>query len=196
MKGPTIDKGQLLRGHPAFDRYGEMFDWVAVTFDTTSVEGNHGLVGPAKILAFFKDEDGVDRAVVHATHVTTGRETKAGNTMLIQNVRLEFTHRGHPALRIILVDQIDHGILAFEHENFDGPLPPTRNVPGDKSKFVVSCVEDRQNWAHLFYEWANELPAKEIEMTGPETDEESDTDAESVSSSDMMSDADDDDDSM
>ena len=76
---------------------------MAVTFDTTSVEGNNGLVGPAKILAFFKDEDGVDRAVVHATHVTTGRETKAGNTLLIQNVRLEFNLRGDPALRTCLL---------------------------------------------------------------------------------------------
>jgi hypothetical protein len=173
--------GQLLRGHPTFDRYGEMFDWVAVTFDTTDPSSD-GVVGPAKVLAFYKDTEGVDCAVVHATHVTTGRETKAGNTLLIQNNKLEFNSRGHPALRTIRVDQIERGIMAFEHENFDGPLPPTINFSRDKSKYVVSCVEDRANWAHLFYEWANNLPATEIQTTRPGTDEESDTDAQSVSS--------------
>ena len=184
LSGPTRDEGQLLRGHPAFDRYGEMFDWVAVTFDTDDAS-DEGVVGPAKILAFFKDEDGVDRAVVHATEVTTGRETNAGNTMLIQNVRLEFTQSGHPGLRIIRVDQIDHGIMAFEHENFDGPLPPTINFSKDKSKFVVSCFTDRANWAHLFYKWATKLPVKEVGTTRPDTDEDDDTDAESIDSDEL-----------
>ena len=115
----------------------------------------------AKILAFYKDGDGVERAVVHATNVTTGRETKAGNTLLIQNVRLEFDHRGHPALRTIRVDQIDRGIMAFEHENFDGPLPPTINYTNDRGKYVVSCFDDRSNWAYQFFEWANNLPVRD-----------------------------------
>jgi hypothetical protein len=117
--------GQLLRGHPTLDRHGEMFDWVAATFDTDDPSGD-GIVGPAKTPAFFKDMDGVDQAVVHATNVTRGRETKAGNSLLIQNVRLEFTQRGHPALRIIRVNQIDHDIMAFE--NFVGPLPLPMNL--------------------------------------------------------------------
>ncbi len=135
---PTSEGGQLLRAHPSFDRYGAMFDWVAITFDTTNPD-NEGLVGPAKILAFYKDWEGDDRAVVHATHVTSSRETTVGNTLLtIQNNRLEFSQRGHPALQTIRVNQIDHGIMAFEHKNFDGPLPPTINFTRDKSKFVVS----------------------------------------------------------
>jgi hypothetical protein len=173
--------GQLLRGHPTLDRYGEMFDWVAVTFDTDD-PSEDGIVGPAKILAFFKDTHGVDRAVVHATKVTTGRETKAGNSLLIQNVRLEFTQRGHPALRIIRVNQIDHGIMAFEHENFVGPLPPPMNLSIDKNKYVVSCFTDRDHWAFLFYEWAKNLPVKEM-RTGPETDDDADTDSDDVSDS-------------
>jgi hypothetical protein len=153
-----------------------MFDWVAVTFDTDD-PSEDGIVGPAKILAFFKDMDGVDRAVVHATKVTTGRETKAGNSLLIQNVRLEFTQRGHPALRMIRVNQIDHGIMAFEHENFVGPLPPPMNLSIDKNKYVVSCFTDRDHWAFLFYEWAKNLPVKEM-RTGPETDDDADTDSD------------------
>jgi hypothetical protein len=188
---PTSEGGKLLRGHPTLDRYGQMFDWVAVAFDTAD-PSNDGLVGPAKILAFYKDEDGVERAVVHATNVTTGRETKAGNTLLIQNLRLEFNPRGHPALRTIRVDQIDRGIMAFEHENFDGPLPPTINFSTDKSKFVVSCFEDQANWAYQFYDWANNLPVTETRMTRPETDEDSDTDAESVDSDEEVSDSEDD----
>jgi hypothetical protein len=90
---PTSKGGQLLRGHPTLDWYGEMFDWVAVTFDTTK-PSNEGLVGPAKILAFYKDGEGDDRAVVHATDVTSGRETTVGNTLLIQNNRLEFQSEG------------------------------------------------------------------------------------------------------
>jgi hypothetical protein len=175
---PANEAGQLLRGHPTFDRYGEMYDWVAVTFDTTEPD-NEGLVGPAKILAFYKDGDGIARAVVHATNVTTGRETKAGNTLLIQNVRLEFNPRGHPALRTIRVDQIDRGIMAFEHENFDGPLPPTINFATEKSKFVVSCFNDRANWAYTFYDWANRLPETEIQPSNPDSDEHSDTDDDS-----------------
>jgi hypothetical protein len=97
---PTSKGGQLLRAHPSFDRYGAMFDWVAITFDTTDPD-NEGLVGPAKILAFYKDGEGDDCTVVHATHVTSGRETRAGNTLLIQNNRLEFSQRGHPALHTI-----------------------------------------------------------------------------------------------
>ena len=158
-----------------------MYDWVAVTFDTADPI-NEGLVGPAKILAFYKDGEGADRAVVHATHVTTGRETKAGNTMLVQNNRLEFTQRGHPALRTIRVDQIDRGIMAFEHENFSGPLPPTIDYARDKSKFIASCVEDRAQWAYLFYEWANELPETEMQTTTPDTDDEPDTEEESTTS--------------
>jgi hypothetical protein len=187
LTNSTNDVGQLLRGHPTFDRYGEMFDWAAVTFDTE--DSNEGLVGPAKILAFYKDGEGVERAVVHATNVTTGRETKAGNTLLIQNVRLEFNTRGHPALRTIRVDQIDRGIMAFEHENFDGPLPPNINYATDKSKYVVSCFDDRTNWAYLFYDWANSLPESDTITTRPDTDEDCETDTESeqscpVSSSD------------
>jgi hypothetical protein len=45
------------------------------------------------------------------SNVTTGRETKAGNTLLIQNVRLEFNPRGYPALRTIRDDQIDRGVV-------------------------------------------------------------------------------------
>jgi hypothetical protein len=187
LSTPTSAGGQLLRGHPTLDRYGAMFDWVAVTFDTAD-PSDEGLVGPAKILAFYKDGHGVDRAVVHATHVTSGRETKAGNTRLIQNNRLEFNPRGQPALRTIRVNQIDHGIMAFEHENYDGPLPPTINFTRDKSKFVVSCVEDRENWAHLFYNWANELPLIETWTTRLDTDVDTDTDAESVSSNSSVSD--------
>jgi hypothetical protein len=185
----TSEGGQLLRGHPTLDRYGEMFDWVAVTFDTADPT-NKGLVGPAKILAFYKDGDGVEHAVVHATNVTTGRETKAGNTLLIQNVRLEFSPRGYPALRTIRVDQIDRGIMAFEHQNFDGQLSPTINYSTDKSKFVVSCFEARENWAHLFYEWADSLPGTEIQTTRPNSDEDSDT-AESVDSNEVFDSEDD-----
>ena len=132
---------------------------------------------------------GVDRAVVHATHVTTGRETKAGNTMLVQNNRLELTQRGHSALCwTIRVDQIDRGIMAFEHENFSGPLPSTIDYARDKSKFIVSCVEDCAQWAYLFYEWANELPVTEMQETTPDMDDESDTDEESTTtSSDLFS---------
>ena len=72
--------------------------------------------------------------------------------------------------------------MAFEHENFDGPLPPTINFPKDKSKFVVSCLSNRANWAHLFFEWAKKLPPKEVSTTRPESDEDSDTDTESVDS--------------
>jgi hypothetical protein len=181
LADPTGEGGQLLRGHPTLDRYGAMFDWVAVTFDTAD-PSDEGVVGPAKILAFYKDAEDVERAVVHATHVTTGRETRAGNTLLVQNNRLEFNQRGFPALRTIRVDQIDRGIMAFEHENFDGPLPPTTNYVRDKSKHVVSCVEDRANWAHLFYEWANDLPVPEVETVTMSTDEESDADSDSDSS--------------
>jgi hypothetical protein len=121
--------------------------------------------------------------VVHATHVTSGRETRAGNTMLVQNNRLEFSQRGCPALRTIRVDQIDRGILAFEHVNFDGPLPPTINLREDKGKYVVSCVEDRANWAHLFFEWANGLPAdSETEPSKPDSDSDCDADEEADSS--------------
>ena len=175
----TSDGGQLLRGHPKFDRYGEMFDWVAVTFDTT--DGN-GQMGPAKILAFFKDSAGIDCAVVHATLVSSGRETKAGNTMLVQNNRLEFTPTGQPALRTIRVNQIDRGLMAFEHENFKGALPSNINYAQDKSKYIVTCIENRSNWAHLFFEWAKLLPEVVVEALIPTSDEESDTDAELCSS--------------
>ena len=80
------------------------------------------------------------------------------------------------------MDQIGRGILVFEHKNFDGPQPPTINYSRDKSKYVVSCVEDGANWAHLFFEWANELPITEIQTIRPESDEELDTNAESDSS--------------
>ena len=93
------------------------------------------------------------------------------------------------------MDQIATGSLVFEHENFDGPLPPTINFSRDKSKYVVSCVEDRANWAHLFFEWANELPMTEIQTTRPASNEELDSDAES-GSSDLVSDEEDEDDSV
>jgi hypothetical protein len=186
----TSEGGQLLRGHPTLDRFGEMFDWVAVTFDTAE-PSEEGLVGPAKILAFYKDNDGVERAVVHATNVTTGRETKAGNTLLIQNVRLEFNPRGFPALRTIRVDQIDRGIMAFEHTNFDGPLPPTINYSTEKSKFVVSCFVDRADWAYQFYDWANSLPVTNTQQTRAHTDEEPDTDTDSVDSGEQITDSED-----
>jgi hypothetical protein len=167
--------GQLLRGHPTYDRFGEMFDWAVVTFDTAD-PNNEGLVGPAKLLAFYKDGEGEERAVIHATHVTTGNETSAGNTLLVQNNRLEFNQKGFPALRTIRVDQIDRGLLAFEHQNFQGPLPPTTTLQSEKNKYVVSCIEDRANWAHLFFEWANELPAVEIQPARQDTVVECDTD--------------------
>ncbi len=179
LTSSTSDGGQLLRGHPVLDRFGELFDWVAVTFENADPDG---VMGPAKILAFYKDGEGVDCAVVHATHLSTRRETRVGNTMLIQNSRLEFNRRGEPALCTIRADQIDRGILVFEHVNFKGPLPPKINYMEDKSKHVVSCFEDRDNWAHLFYKWADGLPQAEIRNTTPDWDGESDTDKESVSS--------------
>jgi hypothetical protein len=72
-----------------------MFAWAAVTFETANPT-NDGVVGPSKLLAFCKDSNGAEQAVVHATNVTTGRETKAGNTLLVQNNRLEFTQRISP----------------------------------------------------------------------------------------------------
>ena len=59
LSSPTGEGGQLLRGHPTLDRYGEMFDWAAVTFETAD-PSNDGVVGPAKILAFYKDSEGVE----------------------------------------------------------------------------------------------------------------------------------------
>ena len=56
------------------------------------------------------------------------------------------------------------------------------NYVRDKSKYVVSCIEDRANWAHLFYEWANDLPVPEVETVTMSTDEESDADSDSDSS--------------
>jgi hypothetical protein len=38
--------------------------------------------------------------------------------MVVQNNRLEFNGAGYPALRMIQVDQINGGMLAFEHQNF------------------------------------------------------------------------------
>jgi hypothetical protein len=138
-----------------------------------------------QMVAFYKDSNGAERAVVHATHVTTDRQTKAGNTLLVENNRLEFTQRDFPALRTIRVDQIDRGIMAFEHENFDRPLiPPAINFQTERhKKHVVSCVDDRANWAHLFFEeWASGLPAVEIQPSRPDTDVDCDTDEESDSS--------------
>jgi hypothetical protein len=115
--------------------------------------------------------------------------------MLIQNVRQEFTSGGQPALRIIRVDQIEHGIMAYEHENFDGPLPPRIEVPADKSKFVVSCFSDRENWAHLFYDWAMNLPVRDIQTVQTaraDTDDDSDTDEVSEDSDNDSIDNDDD----
>jgi hypothetical protein len=80
------------------------------------------------------------------------------------------------------VDQIDRGLLVFEHVNFKGPLPPRINYMEDKSKYVVSCFEDQDNWAHLFYKWADALPQAEIRNTMPDMDGKSDTDEESISS--------------
>jgi hypothetical protein len=185
---PDRDEGgQLLRAHPAFDRFGAMFDWVAATFETAESNDDSdgdsdddGVVGPAKLLAFYKDGDGVERAVVHATNMTTGRETKASNTRLVQNVKLEFLPNGHPGLRTIRVDQIEEGIMAFEHEKFDGPLPPAIDYSTEKSKFVVSCFDNRQNWAYLFYEWANDLPVKEVPTTKPESDDDTDNESDSA----------------
>jgi hypothetical protein len=75
-------------------------------------------------------------------------------------------------------------IMTFEHENFVGPLPPPMNLSADKSKHVVSCFTDRDHWAHLFYEWAKNLPVKDM-RTGPsETDEDAAADSDDVSDSD------------
>jgi hypothetical protein len=175
----TSDGGQLLRGHQVLDWFGESFDWVAVTFEMTDP---NGVMGPAKTLAFYQDGEGVDCAVVHATHFTTRRETKVGNTMLVQNSRLEFNRRGHPPPGAIRVDQINRGLLVFEHVNFKGPLLLRTNHMEEKSKFVVSCFKDWDDWAHLFCEWANVLPQAEIQSATPDMDDEADTDEESVSS--------------
>ena len=37
-------------------------------------------------------------------------------------------------------------------------------------------MEDRANWAHLFFEWANKLPAVEIQPARQDTVVECDTD--------------------
>jgi hypothetical protein len=182
--------GQLLRGTPRLDHFGPMFDWAAVIFETekedttdvdsdsTSDNSDKGVIGPAKILAFYKDSAGMECAVVHAAYTSKGKETKAGNTLLIQNVLLEFDKKGEPGLRTIRVDQIDRGILAFEHENYNGPLPP-RVAKSDRGKYIVSCVNDRANWAYQFYNWANKLPAGKIQPTIPEANRlYSDTESE------------------
>ncbi len=82
-------------------------------------------------------------------------------------MRLEFDIRGHPALRTIRVDQIDRGIMAFEHVNFEGPLPPTINYTEDRGKYVVSCFVDRSDWAYLFFDWANKLTENKEAVTSP-----------------------------
>ena len=181
LADPTGEGGQLLRGHPTPDRHGEMFDWAAATFETADPT-NDGVVGPAKLLAFCKDSNGAERAVVHATSVTTGRETKAGDTLLGLNNRLEFTQRGFPALHTTRVDQIDRGIMAFEHENFDGPLPPAINFQTERHKCVVLRVKDQANWAHLFFKWASGLPAVEIQPSRPDADVDCNAGKESDSS--------------
>jgi hypothetical protein len=64
----TSEGGQLLRGHPAFDRYGELFDWVVVEFEAES--GGVGVAGPAKLMAFYKDPEGIDRAELSMPHIS------------------------------------------------------------------------------------------------------------------------------
>jgi hypothetical protein len=62
----------------------------------------------------------------------------------------------------------------------------------------VSCINDRANWAHQFYDWANKLPVGKIQPTIPEAnrlysdteselgneDDESEEEEESESSND------------
>jgi hypothetical protein len=157
--------GQLLRGTPRLDHHGQMFDWVAASFETV---GGGETIGPAKILAFYKDSAGKERAVVHAAYTSSGDETTIGNTMLIQDVLLEFDNKGDPGLRTIRVDQIDRGLLAYEHANYNGPLPPRTPGKKDRSKYIVSCCSERAHWAYLFYDWANKLPVTKIQPTIPE----------------------------
>jgi hypothetical protein len=57
----------------------------------------------------------------------------------------------------------------------------------EKSKFVVSCSEDWDNWAHLLCKWANAPPEAEIQSRTPEADDEPDTDVEHVTSLDSSS---------
>jgi hypothetical protein len=54
------------------------------------------------------------------------------------------------------------------------------NLSVDKNKHVVSCFMDRDHWAFLFCEWAKNPPVKEM-RTGPETDDDADTDSDDVS---------------
>ena len=82
--------------------------------------------------------------------------------------------------------------MAFEHTNFDGPLPPTINYSTEKSnKFVVSCFVDRADWAYQFYDWANNLPVTTTQMTRPDTDEEPGSDTDSVDSGEQITDSED-----
>jgi hypothetical protein len=80
------------------------------------------------------------------------------------------------------VDQIDRGIMAFEHDNFDDPLPPTINYANDRGKYVVSCFDDRCNWAYQFFEWANNLSSRDTKTKILEIETE---DEESVSSDEV-----------
>jgi hypothetical protein len=81
--------------------------------------------------------------------------------------------------------------MAFEHTNFEGPLPPRINYSTEKSKFVVSCFVDRGDWAYQFYDWANNLPVTNTQMTRPDTDEEPDSETDSVDSGEQITDSDD-----
>ena len=72
--------------------------------------------------------------------------------------------------------------MAFERDNVDGPLPPTINFANDRDKYVVSCFDDRSNWAYQFFEWANNLP---IQDTRTKTLEIETDDDESVFSDEV-----------
>jgi hypothetical protein len=158
---PTRDFAQLqlLRAHPNVDKFGCYFDWVDAKFDVVGDSDDDSScedimhVAPTKLLAFSRDTNGEECAIVLSVEWSDGKETAFGNTHLILNYFIEFQASGWPAIRKFKLENLYRPLYIIERKRCEHPLPPRTTARHHQKEHVVFVVKSRTAWAKMFYWW-------------------------------------------
>ena len=148
---------------------GPWYDWVMVKFSVTGRD--RGEDYPCKLLAFYKDGGGCQKAIVHSVRskTTSSCEGPFKDSRLITHYRKEFDVRGHPVLRSINIEDIQCCLVAREAKPSNiSPLPERTVTPSEQREHTVFVLRPREEWASLFVDWTREIKRRRTDVSGNE----------------------------
>jgi hypothetical protein len=129
-------------------------------FESEENIGEEAIVYPRKVLAFYEDNEGTLKALVHSVEYKTGTNVEGpfGDSCLVTHYQQECNQSNRkPRMYSVKVHSILHVIVAYEAIQYPQPLVPQVRCIDSHQEHTVMTVLPRKERAKLFLAWTKEL---------------------------------------